>query len=64
MSKITALVAREPVRTYILGVILASLAVLKVFGVDLTGEQVIAVTGLAVAVLGVGELVRSKVTPV
>lgn len=53
----------EPVRVYLYTVLTAGVALLVAFGVDLTREQVMALLGFIVAVLGLGEAVRSRVTP-
>ncbi len=53
----------EPVVSLILGLIAAGIALLVAFGVDLTTEQIAAITAFATAALGLGVYVRSKVTP-
>lgn len=58
-----SLIGREPVRAAILALIGAVIAVLVAFGVDLTSGQIAALTGLAIAALGIGEAVRANVTP-
>lgn len=64
MSSFTDLVAREPVRVYLYGVIGAACAAAVVFG-WLSSEQVPVLLALAAAVLAVPtvEVTRSKVTP-
>lgn len=61
MSKVIAFVKREPVRVY--SALLALLAVGGAFGLDLTAEQTGAIAALAAVILGIGEGVRSQVTP-
>lgn len=64
MEKLIALWAREPAR--IVGLVVAGLALLVAFGVDITTEQQTAIVGIVTAILIVlgAELTRSKVTPV
>ena len=62
MDSIIRLVRREPVRAY--AGLVAALAVAVSFGLDLTAEQQGAILGFAAIVLGTGETVRSRVSPV
>jgi hypothetical protein len=64
MDKLLALWAAEPAR--IVGLVVAGLALLVAFGVNITTEQQTAIVGIVTAVLIVlgAELTRSKVTPV
>lgn len=57
-------VKNEPIVSAVVAVIAASAALLVAFGVPLTETQIGAVSGEAVAVIGLGLLVRAKVTPV
>lgn len=65
MSRLAALLAREPVRAYLYGALLAGLALLVGYGV-LTGEQFALWAALGAALLAVPavEASRSRVTPV
>lgn len=58
MSKITALLKNEPVRVY--EVLVAVLALVAVYVPDVPTAAILA---FLVPVLGLGEVVRSKVTP-
>lgn len=64
MDKLVDLWAREPAR--IVGLVVALLALLVAFGVDITTEQQTAIVGIVTAILIVlgAELTRSKVSPV
>lgn len=64
MSRLLALVAREPVRVYLYGVLLAGLALLVGYGV-LTGEQFALWAALGAALLAVPavEGARARVRP-
>ena len=54
----------EPVVSLVVGLIAAACTLLVAFGVHLSQEQIEALSGFAVAALGVAFYVRSKVTPV
>lgn len=53
----------EPVMTLVVALIAAGGGLLAAFGVDVTGEQIGAISAFAVAAIGLGVWVRSKVTP-
>lgn len=53
----------EPVRTAVVALVGAGLALLVAFGVDFTVEQTAAILAFVAAAFGVGELVRARVTP-
>lgn len=55
--------SNEPVVSLVVGLIAATGALLAAFGVDLTAEQTAALSGFAVAALGLAVYVRSRVTP-
>jgi hypothetical protein len=54
----------EPVLAAIYALIVAARVLLVAFGVDLTEVQSNAIDGFVLAALGLGLVVRSKVTPV
>lgn len=54
----------EPVMTLVVALIAAGAGLLAAFGVDVTAEQTAALSAFAVAALGLGVWVRSKVFPV
>ena len=62
MRAILAFVKREPVRVF--AIFQAAVVVAVAFGLSLSVEQTAALLGFAAVVLGVGEGVRSRVTPV
>jgi uncharacterized membrane protein len=53
----------EPVMTLIVALIVAAGGLLAAFGVNVTDEQIAALSAFAVAALGLGVWVRSKVAP-
>lgn len=53
----------EPVLTAATGLVVAGLALLVAFGVDVTEAQIAAITGFVAAVYAVAAIVRQKVTP-
>jgi adenine-specific DNA glycosylase len=55
--------SQEPVMTLIVSLIAASGALLAAFGVEVTPEQIAALSTFAVAAIGLGLWVRSRVTP-
>lgn len=62
MSRIVRLWRREPVR--LLGLVQAAILVAVSLGIDLSAEQQASVIAFAAALLGVGEVARSRVSPV
>ena len=62
MNKILDIARNNPVRVYSL--LAALFAVGAAFGFRLSGDQQTALLGLAALLLGGGEVVRTKVTPV
>jgi len=53
----------EPVVTLVVALIAAAGGLLAAFGVDLSAAQIEALTGFAVAALGLAFYVRARVTP-
>lgn len=54
---------QEPVVTLVVALIAAAGGLLAAFGVDVTGEQIAALSTFAVAAIGLAVFVRSRVTP-
>lgn len=54
---------QEPVVTLVVALIAAAAALLAAFGVDITPEQIAALSAFAAAAIGLAFYVRSKVTP-
>lgn len=59
----TKLLANEPVMAAILAVVTATIVLLVAFGVHVTADQREAIEGWVGAVLALGLLVRSRVSP-
>jgi uncharacterized protein (DUF697 family) len=55
--------SNEPVLTAVTAFVVATIALLVAFGVDLTEAQTAAIVGWVAAAYGVALLVRSMVTP-
>lgn len=54
----------EPVLVAVTALVVATIALLVAFGVDVTDEQRGAIIGFVVALYGVAVLIRSRVSPV
>ncbi len=53
----------EPVLSAVTGLVVASVALLVAFGVEVTDEQKLAIVGFVAALYAVAVLIRSRVTP-
>jgi hypothetical protein len=57
------LIQNEPVLTAIYTLIVAARVMVMAFGVHMTDDQVAATDGFVLAALGLGLIIRNKVTP-